>query len=143
METVTAFTLQAERPLRLHWVRVMPDGERLMPMAVGETIGADPLLYAGSMTPLDGMILTLTDGRSVRVATPAPTQWQGGFVALSKRIGELKAEGIWLPGFEGQRPTPNVPGSAPAVTTPGEARLLSAILGLDAKIERVLAILKP
>lgn len=139
-EEANAFTLLSEDGLRLHWVRILADGDRLMPSDLGDSAGTDPLLYAFSMTPLDGQLVDLADGRRIRIRTQPPVGWTGGFTTLRERIRQLKKEGVWLPGFAGQRPGANVPGSAPALPTAGEQRLLAAITAINGRLDALQAI---
>lgn len=145
MEKVNAITITAETPLRLHWVRVDASN---MPSPVGDTEGFDPVVYDGSITPANGLLVTVR-GLEQRVAvtdTQPPHSWNGRLLLLSERIRAMKAAGIYLPGFDGytEWQSRNNPfATAGKVATAGEARLLAAIGVLDSKLDRMLSILKP
>jgi hypothetical protein len=107
MQEAKAFSIESEQPLRLHWHYV--SAESNMPSPLGDTEGFDPLVYAGSLIPFNGMRIPIVQGSpgspqiglDVHTMTDPPVGWTGRVLLLSERIQEMKASGIYLPGFVG------------------------------------------
>ena len=104
MDEVTGLTLKSETPLALYWIFTQSDN---MPITVGTTEGFDPLVYAGSLIPFNNMVVNVKPigdnlpNRTVIIKSSPPDKWTGRVLLLSERLQEMKAAGIYLPGFDG------------------------------------------
>ena len=138
---VNAITFERETPLTVWWVLSSRDGEgRVLAQQVAKTVGYDPLVYSGTLTPFDGIEVPdrYIVGRSagglgpVKVLSSPPAGWAGQLVLLSARLQELKQQGIYLPGTDGKPDPFSMPKKV--VTTNDRLLAIESTLGrlLDA-----------